>query len=442
MRVALHVVRGVGHVALTPETHDDMYAVFSLVAVGDCVRASTVRKVLHESSAGGAATAERVRTWLTVRVVDVVFDPELGEVRATGVNAAENRHVKGGAFHTLELELHRPLEVHKDAWDAGELDALRTLAGADAAAAGATLFAVMLDEGAAQVVAVTPAMSLVRARVDVALPKKRGGSERHEAARARFFDAAFDAMVRAVDWAAARVIVLASPGFVKDDFFAHAMAVAGARGLKAVLDARPRFVLAHAAAGHKRALAATLADPAVAARVGDARAAGEGALLARFHEVLARDAERAQYGWRHVRAALDAGAVEALLVCDELTRARDARARRDALRLLADARAGGVAVSLLSSLHVSGEALHGLGGVAAILRYAVHGLDEAARAVAPIGKGAGAGADGGGGGDGEALALGHRVQAATLAAPATADADSFARGGFDTASDRSEDSDE
>ena len=450
MKVHLNVDRaGLGSARLTPESLDDMYCLFSIIAVNDRVRASTVRKVLHESTSGGASTSERVRTQLTVRVIDVLFDPELGEVRVSGVNCTEHEHVRAGAHHALELEVHRPLEIFKDKWETIELEALRALQGSEAAN-DADLFAVMLDVGTAQVCAILPSMTLVRARVDVAVPKKRGGTERHEAAIARFFTTLSEAVIRSVNWETARSIIFASPGFVKDDFLQFFFSIASSRGLKAVLEARSRVICAHASSGHKGALAATLASPAVAARLSNVRALGEGNLMSRFNELLAKDSERAQYGWRHVRAALDAGAVEHLLVNDTALRARDPRARTAVIRLLDDARAAGVSVSIISSFHVSGEILHGLGDFAALLRYAVYGIEEAARLVVALGESPLESTIA----DGITLAPGHRVQV-LAAAPQkklrdlktperegdSSDAYAHASGGFDTESDKSEDSD-
>lgn len=434
--VRLSIVRGVGHAKLTPETHDDMYALFGMVHVDDRVRCSTVRKVLTESSAGGASTSERVRTKLTLKVVEVLFDAELGQLRVSGTNVEENDLVRVGAFHTLELELDRPFELHKDAWtdeDVALLRAASTAAGSE----GADTFAVMLDAGTAQVCAVTAAMTIVRARLDVPVPSKRAGADRHEAARARFFDAVLSAMRQKIDFAAARVIVIASPGFLKDEFLDFVLTTAAARGLKDVADARDRFVCAHATGGHKHALAATLANPVVAARILHTRAASEGEQMGRFCRMLAEDSERAQYGWRHVRAAVSADAVERLLVSDALLRAQEPAVRRDVQRLIKDAQAGGADVSTLSSMHVSGQELQGLGGFAAILRFSVYGIDDVARAVVPLGT---ADVDVPDTASGASLP-GHRVQAAAPVVKVRTFVDS-ANGGFDTASDKSDDSDE
>ena len=58
---------GAGSIVMVPEETEDMWHVFNLIAEGDSVRASTVRKVTSESNIG-VRTAEKVRTTLTVRV--------------------------------------------------------------------------------------------------------------------------------------------------------------------------------------------------------------------------------------------------------------------------------------------------------------------------------------------------------------------------------------
>ena len=47
------------------------------------------------------------------------------EIRLRGRNQTENEHIKLGAFHTLELELHRPFNLHKDQWDSVDLGRIR-----------------------------------------------------------------------------------------------------------------------------------------------------------------------------------------------------------------------------------------------------------------------------------------------------------------------------
>lgn len=121
------------------------------------------------------------------------------------------------------------------------------------------------------------------------VPRKRGGggaasggaggapsgSGVHEKALTRFFEAVLAALLRVVDFAVVKAVILASPAFVKDDFFAFMMAEAARRDLRAVADNRSRFILAHAASGHKRALQSVFLEPTVLAQLSHTRAAEE-----------------------------------------------------------------------------------------------------------------------------------------------------------------------
>ena len=101
-----------GTIIMTPESTEDMWAVYNVLEAGDVVASSTFRKVVRES-ASGATSSDRVMMRLVVRVTGVNFDSEAGMIRVTGRNEAEAEHVKLGAFHTLELEPHRFFDVTK-----------------------------------------------------------------------------------------------------------------------------------------------------------------------------------------------------------------------------------------------------------------------------------------------------------------------------------------
>ena len=139
-----------------------MWHVYNLIAVGDTVRASTIRKVTTES-ATGSTTSNRVRTTLTIRVEDVDFDTQACKLRLKGRNVEENPHVKMGAYHTLDVETQRKFTLTKpDGWDSVALDRVDQ---AVDAARSADLAAVVMQEGLANVCLVTSTMTLLKAKV-------------------------------------------------------------------------------------------------------------------------------------------------------------------------------------------------------------------------------------------------------------------------------------
>ena len=66
---------GGGHVRLVPDTPEDMWHVYNLMANGDVVRATTFRKVVRESNTG-STRSEKKRVALSVLVEDIDFDPQ------------------------------------------------------------------------------------------------------------------------------------------------------------------------------------------------------------------------------------------------------------------------------------------------------------------------------------------------------------------------------
>ncbi|KAJ0013671.1 hypothetical protein Pint_21354 [Pistacia integerrima] len=106
------VPNGPGSVKMVPVDSDDLWFVYNLIAPGDSVMAVTVRKVLREAASGGR-DAERVKLKLEIKVEVADYDKEGSVLRIRGKNILENEYVKIGAFHTLELELHRPFVLRK-----------------------------------------------------------------------------------------------------------------------------------------------------------------------------------------------------------------------------------------------------------------------------------------------------------------------------------------
>merc|ERR1711874_500233 len=85
---------------------------------------------------------------------------------------------------------------------------------------------------------------------------------------------------------------------------------------------------------------------------------------------------RAFYGPKHVAMAVEADAVETLLVSDKLFRAQNVAERRKYVEMVDKVREVGGEVKIFSSLHVSGEQLDQLSGLCAILRFPMPELED------------------------------------------------------------------
>ncbi|XP_044731714.1 protein pelota [Chrysoperla carnea] len=364
---------GEGTVALIPEEPEDMWHAYNLISEGDCVRGSTIRKVQSES-ATGSSTSSRVRTVLTIRVESIDFDTQACVLRLKGRNIEENQYVKMGAYHTLDLELNRKFSLQKPEWDSISLErvdmACDPMQSADVAA-------VVMQEGLAHICLITASMTIVRAKIDVTIPRKRKGNvQQHEKGLAKFYESVMQGILRHVNFDVAKCVLIASPGFVKDQFFDYMMQTAVKSDNKILLENKSKFLLVHSSSGFKHSLKEVLQDPAVLARISDTKASSEVRALETFYTMLQTDPAKAFYGKKHVEKANESQAIETLLISDNLFRNQDVQTRKQYVQLVDSVRESGGEVKIFSSMHVSGEQLEQLTGVAAILRFPMPEIED------------------------------------------------------------------
>ncbi|XP_069684035.1 protein pelota [Periplaneta americana] len=364
---------GGGSVTLMPEESEDMWHAYNLISEGDCVRASTIRKVQNES-ATGSSTSNRVRTTLTIRIENIDFDTQACVLRLKGRNIAENQYVKMGAYHTLDLEVNRKFTLSKSEWDSVALERVDT---ACDPTQNADVAAVVMQEGLAHICLITSSMTLVRAKIDQCIPRKRKGNvQQHEKGLQRYFESVMQGILRHVNFDIVKCVLIASPGFVRDQFYEYMFQQAVKLDNKVLLENKSKFMLIHSSSGFKHSLREVLTDPSVVAKMADTKASGEVRALEAFYTMLQTEPAKAFYGPKHVERANEAQAIETLLISDNLFRIQDVKLRKQYVALVDSVRESGGEVKIFSSMHVSGEQLDQLTGVAAILRFPMPELDE------------------------------------------------------------------
>lgn len=402
----INTITGTGSATLIPQEPEDMWHLYNLIRPYDVLRAPAVRKVKETAQSTGSSISRTVRTTLTIRVKDLDFDPQAGELHVAGRVCEENDYVKMGQYHTLDLELQRQFVLEKGREDAGAAGGSAAAGGGegwDSVALGmlseatdlrknAAFYAVVMEEGSGNVCLMTEHQTVLRQRVELAMPRKRTGhgADAHDKAVDRFFDLLLVALRRHLDIEAVTAadqqntppLVLASPGFIAQGFHKFMLATATRTGDKTLgAYARNNVVIAHSSSGHLHSLHEALKSPAVMAKLSDTRFARETALIDKFTELLRQDEGRAWYGPQEVERAVEKGAVGrgggVLLISNALFRSLDVSVRRRWVALVERVRdVEGGEVRILSSAHESGKKLEGLGNVGAILTFPLLDLDE------------------------------------------------------------------
>jgi len=260
---------GSGYVVLKVETPEDLWHCYNLLQTHDKVRSTTLRKVVKESSTGSTVSSKK-RLNLTIEVIKVHFDPDTLEVRLSGPNRQESAHVRLGAHHTLTLGMGIQFSLEKACWDQIFLDRLDESTHPERQAEVA---AVVMSMGLCHVCLVTDYLTIVKAKLEVAIPKKRGAgaTTNHAKAIVRFFEAIYQAILRHVDFSKVKCCLLASPGFVKDDFYNYMIQQSERRQDRSIVENKTKFILCKASSGHKHSLEEVFQDPAVTAQMADTK---------------------------------------------------------------------------------------------------------------------------------------------------------------------------
>ncbi|MFA4823761.1 MAG: mRNA surveillance protein pelota [Methanoregula sp.] len=326
-----------GEIRLFPESVDDLWHLQHLVAPGDLVFATTFRSVDTASDKLRPEKVEKRPVRLGVRIERVEFSEHGIRLRLSGVI---EHGIDIGAYHTLNVETGFEISVIKQ-WRPHELERIER---AVKSSAFSLIHILTIEEGEAE---------LFRLRqygpesvVTFSAGSGKGGESDN---RPAFFEQVL-APLAAIDGP----LIVAGPGFIKDDFVKHAKNKGNPIAEKAIIVETRRI--------GRGAVQDVIGKGALEKLIDDLQLSREVKFM---DEVLCRIAQdgAVAYGQQEVQDAIGYGAVEQVLVADTLLRDPATMA------LIESAEAMRATVVVLSSSFEPGERLVALGGIAALLRY-------------------------------------------------------------------------
>lgn len=370
------------------EEADDVWFLFNFVTEGDSIKATTTRKVQKETAVCGVATEVR-RVQLTIKVSSCDFEGAAASLRISGKICEETPHAKMGAHHTLEVGVTDEVVLLKDNWDAHHESQLKE---ATDTAGKAEALVLLIQAGLANLLCISSNLSRLLARVETSLPKNRNVYSGYDKALCRFFRETADAVHLHVDWSQLKALIIAGPGFYKDQFLDYFIQDALQHEHRHVLQKRDVIFAVHASSAYRHALSELMSDTKVKTLLADTKAVRQAACIDQLYRMLNNSYQKKPqqqlqnssssssyeqsslvcYGPQEVRRATDIGAVKVLMVSDALLRSSESTQRRFYVQLLQDAAGTGAETLTFSDQHATGEQLGLLGGVAAILRFPVH----------------------------------------------------------------------
>jgi len=343
-----------GIVELFPETLDDLWHLSHIIEPGDLVSSRTTRRIQD-------TTGERLRSdrgikktfFMGIRVESINFHKYTGKLRAKGViEKGPEDLVSLGSHHTIDLKLNNSVKIQKERWSRWHKKRIKEAI--EASKIPKALVVVIEDDNA-----------------DIGILRQYGveyygpiiggisGKRMIQKNRQQVINKFYEEIVNTIKkFEGIEGIVIAGPGFGKNDFYQFIS--------QKYADIARISRLESTGAGGRSGIQEVLQKGILEEMATEGRIAQEIRMMARVLEEIGKGSPLVTYGKKEVKMAAESGAIEELLVIDEFLREKDVENIMDLAENL------GGKVMVLSSEHDGGKQLHALGGLAALLRYALN----------------------------------------------------------------------
>ncbi len=333
-----------GEISLIPENLDDLWHLKYIVEPGDLVFSHTKRSLEGATDKIRPEKGEKKVVRLGIRVEKVEFHRFSNRLR---IHGKIETGVDEGSYHTLNIEPGKDLAIIKERW---RPEQIKRIEDAVKASKRARITIVVLEEGEAEIgvlreYGVEP-FSSIRTGYG-----KGMGSQRHD-----FFREVYEHL----NQLESDYIILAGPGFAKDDFY---------RFLREKYpEIAGRVLVETTSAGGRRGFVEVIKRGAVG-RIGEeVRLSLEAEVVEKILSEISKDG-MAVYGLEDVMKAHSYGAIDVLAIVDEFL--REQREVHDIDGLMLEVERNGGKVVVLSNEFEPGKQIMGLGGIAGLLRFRI-----------------------------------------------------------------------
>jgi len=346
-----------GKMKVKAETLDDLWHLYHIIDPGDVVYAKTLRKQSQRSDSLRAEKVEVIPVFLGVKAEKINFHKFANQVRVTGpIIYASREDVPLGKYHTIAIEEGTVVTIEKPHWKEHHIERLNE---AVEASKRARVMIVVIDDGEADMAIVREYGVELLNSIHHNLGGKRYNTDR-ESEEKRFFHDVAKTMGEIMNRENVEKAIVAGPGFVKEDFHKFLR--------ESYPELAKKVVIEDTSVTGRTGIYEVIKRGTVEKVYHENRVAREIQLVERVLENIARNNGLSAYGLKEVEEATNYGAVETLLVLDELLKGE----HRGKIEGLMDAvRYSRGEVVVISSEHEGGEKLKALGGLAALLRFRV-----------------------------------------------------------------------
>ncbi len=334
-----------GEISLITESLDDLWHLKYILEPLDIVFAFTKRRIEGATDKLRPEKADKKTVRLGIQVEKVEFHKFSNRLRVHGIIV---EGIDSGAYHTLNIEEGTNLSIIKK-WKNDQLERIKE---AEIASRRPRVIIATIEEGEACIGMVRQFGVEESSSLRQSLGKGEG-NQRNEF---------FGELAAQLKWAADKVdaVILAGPGFTKEDFLDFIKARDQELAKKIVLEDTSSIGVS----GFQEVLRRGAVDRIME----ESRIGREAIVIEELMKEISTNGKVA-YGMDDVRNAQSLGAIETLLITDELLRTEREGNNIDRFLKAVEHSQGRIVV--FSTEFEPGKKLESLGGIAALLRFKV-----------------------------------------------------------------------
>ena len=342
-----------GFVEVIPETLDDLWHLSHIIEVGDNAFSKTTRRI--QDTSGDKVRSDRgiKKTFhLGLDIENISFHLFTGKLRLTGViTLGPDDLIPLGSHHTLEVKLNVPLKITKSRWPKWAINRLNQAI--EASKKLSAIIVVLEDD--------TATMGLMRqygieysGHIKGNVSGKRILDKNRQKNVIKFYETVVESINK---YDSIQNIVIAGPGFVKNDFYDYLT--------DKHKDLAKISVIESTGSGGRNGISEVLKKGTLEKLTSENRVAFEMGAVNNLLEQIAKNSSKVAYGVKETQNAINLGAVAQLLILDTKVASEN---MSDAIDMVENMKGE---VMIISSEHDGGKQLGSLGGMAAILRYEI-----------------------------------------------------------------------
>ena len=348
-----------GYAKILPQSLDDFWHLYNIIYPCDQVYAKTTREIKIQEEYARPRRGRRVTVLLGLQVERVLWDRILNRLRVHGTISDVPDDIGGiGSHHTLNIVVNQPLTIVKAKWLKHQVDRLEKASHIETP----LVVLVSIDDEEFAVAVLRQYGLEIKVEKRIRLPGKLEAEKRDEALKG-YFKEALNLLRKT--WAGLNCsIVILGLGFVKNGFAKYVQDVAPdvAEAIADVKSVNSSGVTGINEAVRSGVLTKTLKH---------ARMAVETQLVEEILARLGKGTADMAYGLDEVAKAIQYGAVEKLLLTDTMLRESTDEKRAELEKMMREVEEKAGQITVVSTEHEAGDKLHGLGGIAALLRFQI-----------------------------------------------------------------------